>query len=337
MQESVGVEKTSVTSGRRCAALYKKSGPLGSLVRTLLESPQWSKEGFSLKWERKRLYSSRKTSFTDTNLSNPSPSNASAKTSKPSDTKSSRCLFRLRLVGLPIDETECFSSPIMLKTPTTMDAASENMKSKGVSGCSGTLAQEIAQGYAQKRGLMLPTPETQGLKVNEGGKQKFIRLDLLPTPTAGEGDKWTNTYNPNSQMGRSLSAMAACAMLPTPRVGGQENYETRVKRKGHVVAMSYLESAVDFLTWKGILPTPSARDTIGQLTEGSSPKKDGGSFRLSPLFTEEMMGFPLMWTALPFLQYQLPQPMEKETPKNTHFPNGEPKPSKPTAMPLSRK
>lgn len=237
MQESVGVEKTSVTSGRRCAALYKKSGPLGSLVRTLLESPQWSKEGFSLKWERKRLYSSRKTSFTDTNLSNPSPSNASAKTSKPSDTKSSRCLFRLRLVGLPIDETECFSSPIMLKTPTTMDAASENMKSKGVSGCSGTLAQEIAQGYAQKRGLMLPTPETQGLKVNEG----------------------------------------------------------------------------------------------------SSPKKDGGSFRLSPLFTEEMMGFPLMWTALPFLQYQLPQPMEKETPKNTHFPNGEPKPSKPTAMPLSRK
>ena len=28
---------------------------------------------------------------------------------------------------------------------------------------------------------------------------------------------------------------------------------------------------------------------------------DGQPFRLSPLFTEEMMGFPLMWTTLPFL------------------------------------
>lgn len=29
--------------------------------------------------------------------------------------------------------------------------------------------------------------------------------------------------------------------------------------------------------------------------------KDGNIFRLSPLFIEEMMGFPLMWTTLPFL------------------------------------
>ena len=47
---------------------------------------------------------------------------------------------------------------------------------------------------------------------------------------------------------------------------------------------------------------------------------DGKAFRLSPLFTEEMMGFPLMWTALPFLSE-----------------SGETKPSKPTATPSSRK
>ncbi len=28
---------------------------------------------------------------------------------------------------------------------------------------------------------------------------------------------------------------------------------------------------------------------------------DGGTSQLNPLFVEEMMGFPLMWTALPFL------------------------------------
>ena len=33
----------------------------------------------------------------------------------------------------------------------------------------------------------------------------------------------------------------------------------------------------------------------------SQDADDGTTFHLSPLFTEEMMGFPLMWTALPFL------------------------------------
>lgn len=34
-----------------------------------------------------------------------------------------------------------------------------------------------------------------------------------------------------------------------------------------------------------------------------SPKKktSGKTFQLNPLYVEEMMGFPLMWTALPFL------------------------------------
>ena len=49
----------------------------------------------------------------------------------------------------------------LLKTPSAMDAASENMQSKGVSGTSGTLAQEMMSGYAQRRGFpapLLPTP-----------------------------------------------------------------------------------------------------------------------------------------------------------------------------------
>src|SRR6516225_6435753 len=33
--------KTTATSGRKCSGLYMRPGPLGSLVRTLLESSTW--------------------------------------------------------------------------------------------------------------------------------------------------------------------------------------------------------------------------------------------------------------------------------------------------------
>ncbi|MEZ3418308.1 MAG: DNA cytosine methyltransferase [Bacteroidales bacterium] len=56
----------TVISGRRCCALLTKSGPLGSLVRTLLESPRWSSPARLLTWDVKVLCSVRVTEFTDT-------------------------------------------------------------------------------------------------------------------------------------------------------------------------------------------------------------------------------------------------------------------------------
>ena len=57
---SVGAQKMTVTSGLNCLELYKKSGPLGSLVRTLLESSLWHSTRCFLTWKisatpRKRL------------------------------------------------------------------------------------------------------------------------------------------------------------------------------------------------------------------------------------------------------------------------------------------
>ena len=112
-----------------------------------------------------------------------------------------------------------------------MDAASERMQSMGISGSSGTLAQEMMSGYVEKRGL------------------------ILPTPYAGM-DKGNNKWNEKSQGGKGLTAMAANGMLPKP---------------------------------------------IGYMIQDSYQKTDGGTFRLSLLFTEEMMGFPLGWTTFPFL------------------------------------
>ena len=43
--------RMTVTSGRKCCELYRKSGPLGSLVKTLLESSVWRSTRCYLTWK----------------------------------------------------------------------------------------------------------------------------------------------------------------------------------------------------------------------------------------------------------------------------------------------
>jgi len=286
--------KMTATSGRTCTAALTKSSPIGSLVKTLLASSRWLNKAVFLKWQVRQLYSERKIRFTDTNTEEPLPWNESAVTSKPTDMRSSRFLFQLALLGHPTDEIESSSSDIE-KIPTFHGDQYE---------------EAVRAAHNMVAGGLLNTPVADGLKCRTthhgqrrmNGKALEELARLLPTPTAIEGYKYTNTWNPNSQMGQSLSAMAGSGMLPTPRVSGQEGYESRAKRKGHECAMSYLETAVDYVAHQ------------------TNSVPDGESSRLSPLFSEEMMGFPLMWTTLPFLSR-----------------NGETSQSKPTATPSSPK
>jgi hypothetical protein len=60
-------------------------------------------------------------------------------------------------------------------------------------------------------------------------------------------------------------------LLPTPRVGGDEGYETRKARQGHAKAVSYLEANVEYrMANNGLLPTP----TIMETNEGNLEKID---------------------------------------------------------------
>ena len=328
--------KMTATSGRQCIAPSMKSSPLGLWLKTLLESSRWSSRARFLRWQAQPLFSTRLTTFEDdTNSERPLPCNASAQTLKVTDMPSSRCLFRLVPSEPPTDETGCSSSQgVLLQTPTTVqtdeppekmraraekngykngtkfgsltsqikydpkvqpflktpctaDSYTDKMKSKGVSGTSGTLAQEVVNGYAEKhRGLLLPTP----IATDISHKQ---RVDDLKQ--AG---------------GQTMASRANGANRPN--------------------------GLSDFIRFYEIMPTPTARDWKGPQAceykdmrgEGNEmgfesvpgivakafPSDDGTPSRLSPLFTEEMMGFPLMWTALPFLSE-----------------SGAPKPSKPTA------
>lgn len=127
-----------------------------------------------------------------------------------------------------------------------------------------------------------PTPGNSG-SLGQEVLSAYIQKrmpSLLPTPLASEGDKYANKYNSRSQMGRSLSAMGGSGLLPTPRANEVTDINLNspnLANRNH----SNLEEEV-------------AKHVC-------SLKIDGETFRLSPLFVEEMMGFPLGWTALPFL------------------------------------
>lgn len=81
-------------------------------------------------------------------------------------------------------------------------------------------------------------------------RTKEIECGLLPTVQTQGMKKCVNRR----------STLMDLSLLPTPRARGEEGYETRQKRKGHKIAISYLESYVDYLAIQGLLPTPVTSD-----------------------------------------------------------------------------
>ena len=149
---------------------------------------------------------------------------------------------------------------------------------------------------------------------------------LLPTPNATEATKYTTKLNPNSQMGMGLTAQAMNGLLPTPMATDiyHQKRVTELKKKNvsfHSRANGETRpnGLMDYLDFQNLLPTPRANKVTecnlnneklakrnkGNLEEVIAKeilnKTDGQISQLNPLFVEEMMGYPLMWTALPFL------------------------------------
>jgi hypothetical protein len=106
-------------------------------------------------------------------------------------------------------------------------------------------------------------------------------------------------------------------LWPTPREGSEEGYRTRAARKGHKVAISYLETRVDYLEnfAPRMWPTPAARDYKDSGELKATIRKDGknridtlgrvvtangmhvaGS--LNPTWVEWLMGYPIEHTDL---------------------------------------
>lgn len=248
----------TVISGLKCSGLYGKSGPLGSLVRMLLESSRWYSPARKLKWGVRPLYSERITEkeyCTDKNmLSKPFVETLNVK-----DTPSNRYLFRL----VPLEH------------------------------------------------------RTEGTEFG-------LLQDLLPTPTAidaGTG-RMNKSLSPNAKERPTIAMAAKMGLLPTPMATDIHHAERvaelkkrgakglRCRDKGEAGA----NGLTDWMDFHGLMPTPTASD---KYTGTTKDQKDGRSRMsalkqniahqygrnslLNPRFVSEMMGFPVDWTVLPFL------------------------------------
>ncbi len=153
---------------------------------------------------------------------------------------------------------------------------------------------------------LLPTVQTQGLKLcNADGKTEFMPLDLLPTPTARSyknGSKLEDGRTKRKQeqgWTMELNDLATCGMLPTPTT---RDYKSSISPNGMMRKNGKLRN--------------DALSNIPVMLGEHCTQRPGTTSQLNPLFVEEMMGFPLMWTALPFLS----QNGDKNQSKDTEMP-----------------
>ena len=272
-QDSERERMMTATSGRRLSELYTKSDPLGSLARTLLESSRWFSPARRLKWEAKPLFSERVT-LREYRSDRSSSSKPSAATLSVKDIPSGRLLFRLVPSEHPTGGTGCgLLQEDLLPTPRATEIVEDPdnfVKRNGdrKKGCMPNLSS-----MAAFRPWILPTPtsiDSGSGRINKSpspdAKERptialAARMGLLPTPNAAEGEKYTTKYNPDSQMGKGLTAIAM----------------------------------------NGLLPTPQTRDYKGEchMTQSCLPNTFQTS-QLNPLFVTEMMGFPSDWLVSPF-------------------------------------
>ena len=126
--------KMTARSGRNISGLYKKSDPVGLLVKMCLESSTWNSTLCFLTWKVKV-------------------------------TPAKRLLFQLVPSTPRIDETGCGLLPQMLKTPSTVECEGGIMEIRDGANAHYKLRDQIA---------MLPTPKSQNANFpgehGQGGK-----------------------------------------------------------------------------------------------------------------------------------------------------------------------
>lgn len=338
----------TATSGLRCFERYGRYTPLGSLVKTLLESRRWWSPAKSLRWDAQTIFSKR---ITYIEKKADSHSTKSVQISKPKDISSNRLLFQLAVSERPTEGIEYGllqeEYQQLLLTPTavmiTEDPKKFKERAKKNGYRNGTTYGSLASQVMFSD--ILPTPNAmdiplKDMEINERGRRnpKKGKTDhslgledmavakLLPTPTAIDkgGGRINRSPSPNAADRPTLALAARKGLLPTPtameikhsnRVKGlkEQGVKGMYSRKNGALRPNGL---TDFLDFNGMMPKPSARDwkgctnpgvkkvngnVYGETLPDTVKKVTGSTSQLNPLFVEEMMGFPLMWTALPFL------------------------------------
>lgn len=152
---------------------------------------------------------------------------------------------------------------------------------------------------------LLPTPRVSEI---EGAAVKNVELN---------NGSFSRTNKQGVRWGVKLKDVIASGLLPTPEANnfknGHKTISHRIERK---MEQGWTIGLNDRATL-GLLPTPTTRDTKGangekHMSNGTGRKhldqlpnalkfQHGITGQLNPLFVAEMMGFPVDWTVLPFL------------------------------------
>lgn len=233
-------QKMIASSGRTCCELLKRSDPLGSLLKMLVESERVYSPARVLRWRLEPIYSERRTYERNVYTKDTSSLKSSTRLNQ-QDIQSNRSLFRLAVLEPPTDEigSSLSQDEMMLPTPTTSNALE----------CCGLPGNN---GHFEKN------PKT--------GKMYLVR-----------DSGWS--YTP------TLNGLASQGLRPTPTCNDSTNQT---------------------------LP-PSPKNRCDSIVKRILQKNDGQGFRLNPLYTEEMMGFPFLWTTLPFLWVDGAEKVSKRT------------------------
>lgn len=174
-------QMTTVISGLKCYELYGRFSPLGSLVKTLLESSAWGNKSVQLHWQAKNLPTGWRIQFSRT-LST---------TLNKSAIQSNRLLFQL-VPSEPL--TDGIESGLL----PTISASGDGRKKK---------EDWEWTGRYFKAG--------NGQKVQSDVRHIIENLDtLLPTPRA----RMTGEISPNRSIDRhnNLESVLSRNLLPTP-------------------------------------------------------------------------------------------------------------------------
>lgn len=210
--------RMTVTSGRKCCELYRKSGPLGSLVRTLLESSAWRSTRCYLTWKAsatpaKRLLfrlvpSMPRTEGTGSQLW-PTPDAR--------DCKGANSMGHLTREGKRNHTDQLANAVRLWPTPTAMDACGleYNLRADATETRSILLSQKVA---------MFPTPTARDCKSTDMNPEsaRFSQNTELNSVVGGQlNPTWVDWLMgfPLGWTDLSASETPSCPSSSTPSSG----------------------------------------------------------------------------------------------------------------------